>query len=62
MRTYVLTSGAVFALVVVAHLLRMFAEGAHVATSPPFLLVTAAAAALSVWAFSVARLGSRSSE
>jgi hypothetical protein len=62
MKAYVLTSGAIFALIVVAHGLRVVAEGAHVAADPFFLLMTAAAAGLSVWAFSVARIGPRSRE
>jgi len=53
MKAYLITSGTIFGSIVVAHICRMFAEGRHVAMDPWFLLLTALAAALSVWAFSL---------
>jgi len=50
MRAYVLVTGVVFGLVVVAHILRAITEGPALAASPWFLLATAVAAALTVWA------------
>ena len=57
MRAYVVTSGIIFGLLVLAHLLRVAAEGAHLARDPWFVVVTLAAAALCVWAFRVLRRG-----
>jgi hypothetical protein len=50
MRAYVVTTGILFGLVTVAHLLRMLYESRALATDPGYLLITAAAAALCVWA------------
>lgn len=55
MRSYIITSGAIFGLLVVAHLARLAVEP-HVARDPVYVLLTIAAAALSVWAFRVLRL------
>ena len=50
MRAYVVTTGILFGLVTLAHLLRMLYESRALATDPGYLLITAAAAALCVWA------------
>ncbi len=50
MKTYVITTGVVFAALVIAHVARLFAEGPRLLTEPFFVLMTAAAAALAVWA------------
>ncbi len=50
MKAYIITTGAVFGLITLAHLLRFFAEGWHLATEPLYLLLTAAAASLCLWA------------
>jgi len=55
MRTYALTTGVIFALLAVSHLYRVIAERHSLATDPWFLIITAIAALLSVWAFTVAR-------
>ena len=55
MRAYIMTTGTVFGLIVAAHVLRIIAEGRHVATDPWFLLMTVAAAALGLWALSLLR-------
>jgi hypothetical protein len=54
LKTYVATTGTLFGLITLAHVLRMSAER-HLATDPWYLLLTAAAAALSVWAFRLLR-------
>jgi hypothetical protein len=59
MRTYVITTGVVFALLVVAHILRAIEEGPRVMKQPPFILITLAAAALFVWAMSLLRRSPR---
>jgi hypothetical protein len=50
MRAYIVTTGILFGLVTLAHLLRMLYESRALATDPGYLLITAAAAALCVWA------------
>jgi hypothetical protein len=60
MRAYVVTSGAIFGLVVMAHVLRFFAEGLQLARNPWFDLVTLAAATLCTWAFLTLRSPARS--
>ena len=56
MKAYVMTTGSIFGLLVVAHVWRAVAEGPHLATDPFFILTTAIAAALGVWAWRLLRL------
>ena len=49
MKAYVMTTGAVFGLITLAHILRMFMEG-HLVTEPLYILLTVAAASLCLWA------------
>ena len=51
MKAYVITTGAVFGLITLAHIWRVFAEDRHLATDPWFVLITVAAAALCLWAW-----------
>ena len=51
MKAYLVTTGALFALVVIMHVLRAVQEGAHVMYDPFFIILTVIAAALSVWAW-----------
>ena len=51
MKAYVVTSGTIFALLVLAHIARVAAEGLRVAANPWFIASTLVAAGLSVWAF-----------
>ena len=60
MKAYVITTGAVFGLVTLAHIWRAFAEGRRLATDPWFILITFATAALCFWAWRLLRLSSRS--
>ena len=60
MKAYVMTTGAVFGLLVVAHVWRVFEEGPHLARDPWYIAITAAAAALCLWACRVLRLTPRS--
>ena len=55
MKAYVITNGTIFGLIVVAHVLRLFAEGLTAAKDPAFLLFTIAAAFLSLWSVRVLR-------
>jgi hypothetical protein len=56
MKAYVMTTGAVFGLIALAHLLRILAEGPHLATDPFFVLLTLVAGTLSLWAWRLLRL------
>ncbi len=51
MKAYLITTGVVFALLVVAHVWRVIVESRHLATEPDFILITLASAALSAWAW-----------
>jgi hypothetical protein len=51
MKAYLITTGTVFGLIVLAHVWRVFEEGAHLARDPVFILLTMAAGALSFWAW-----------
>jgi hypothetical protein len=50
MKSYLMTTGSVFALLVVAHVLRVIEEGSHLARDPWYVLTTVAAAGLCLWA------------
>ena len=54
-RGYVITSGVLFALLVVAHILRILAEGIRTAGDPFFLAMTVLGAGMAVWAWRVLR-------
>jgi hypothetical protein len=60
MKAYVMTTGAVFGLITLAHVLRVVAEGPHLMTEPAWVLLTIAAGALCLWAMRLLRLMSRS--
>ena len=55
MKAYVVTSGTIFGLITIAHILRAFVEGSHVATSPGFIVLTLLSAGLCVWAITTLR-------
>jgi hypothetical protein len=59
MKAYVITTGVIFGLITVAHLLRFVTEGSRLATEPVFILLTFLSAALCVWALQVLRRMSR---
>ena len=54
MRAYVLTSGAIFGLITIAHLVRMVLER-RLVPDPVFILLTLLSAGLTIWAWSVLR-------
>jgi hypothetical protein len=60
MRAYVMTTGMVFGLLTLAHILRIIEEGTHLAEDPWYVLVTVAAAAMGLWAWSLLRSAARS--
>jgi Co/Zn/Cd efflux system component len=55
MKAFLLTTGTVFALLTVAHVWRIVFESRALASEPWFMLTTVLSAALSVWAFVLAR-------
>jgi hypothetical protein len=59
MKAYVITTGAIFGLLTVVHLLRIITEDLHLATNPLYVLITAAAAALGIWAWWLVRSSKR---
>jgi hypothetical protein len=54
-----MTTGVVFALLTLAHILRIIMEGPHLAKDPFYVLITVAAAGLCFWAWHVLRLSRR---
>jgi hypothetical protein len=56
MRAYIITSGTVFGLLVLAHIARLVLEGPRVMQDFWFVTFTVLAAALSLWAWRVLRL------
>jgi hypothetical protein len=50
MKAYVMTTGAVFGLLTLAHIWRVIEEGPHLAKQPWWVLITVAAAVLCLWA------------
>jgi hypothetical protein len=55
MRAYVLTTGTIFGLITVAHILRMITENPRLAVDPWYLGITLLAAGLCVWAAGLLR-------
>ena len=51
MKAYIITTGVIFSLITLAHSAHMAAEHQLLATDPVYLLLTAAAAGLAVWAW-----------
>jgi hypothetical protein len=50
-KAYLITTGTVFAMIVAAHVARVFAEGARLVREPVFFGLTVLAAGLSFWAW-----------
>lgn len=50
-----MTTGVIFGLLVAAHVWRMIAESASLATDPYYLLITVAAGLFSLWALVLLR-------
>ena len=55
MKAYVMTSGAIFGLITLVHIWRVFEEGTRLVSEPWYVLITLAAAALCLWAWSLLR-------
>ena len=55
MKAYLLTTGTLFGLIVVAHVWRVFAESRALLHDPWYWLLTAVALGFSIWAFRLLR-------
>jgi len=55
MKAYLLTTAILFGLITLVHIWRAIAESATLARDPWFVLITALAAALCLWAFRLLR-------
>ena len=55
MKTYLVTTGTVFGLITLAHLVRIGSEWPHPGKEPVFVLLTIAAGAMSYWAWHLLR-------
>jgi tetrahydromethanopterin S-methyltransferase subunit E len=60
MKAYVLITGVVFGLLVLMHVWRAVVEGPHIATEPPFIVLTLLSGALCLWAMRLLRRWPRS--
>jgi len=60
MKAYIMITGAVFGLLVVAHIWRAIEEGPGVVKNPFYIIITIAAAGLCLWAWRLLRLMPRS--
>ena len=63
MKPYIVTTGALFAFLAIAHLLRTIAEWSRLGTDPWFILegpgIGVLAAAVAIWAWRVLRVPAR---
>jgi hypothetical protein len=59
MRAYLITTGVVFGLITVLHVVHVYSEGWRRATDPFFMLTTLIALGLCVWSVRLLRLPPR---
>ena len=50
MKTYIVTTGAAFGLLTLAHIARLFAEGVRLMIEPVFVITTVGSACVCIWA------------
>lgn len=55
MRAYLITTGTVFGLITMAHVVRVVEEGRGLLREPWFMLLTLATSAMSLWAVRLPR-------
>ena len=55
MRAYIITTGLIFALITIAHIVRLVLESTRALTEPLFVLFTILSAAFVVWAITLLR-------
>ena len=49
MKAYLVTTGTIFFLILIAHIMRLIQEGTHTASNPVFLLTTVITTAMFLW-------------
>jgi hypothetical protein len=54
-KAYVMNSGAMFGVITLVHVWRVFEEGTRLVSEPWYVLITVAAAALCLWAWMLLR-------
>lgn len=59
MKAYLITTGAVFGLLALAHVWRVIGESRSLGVDPWFVVITVVSAAMSVWAFMLLRRSAR---
>lgn len=59
MKAYILTTGVIFALITISHIVRLALESTRVLTEPVFVLFTILSAAITIWAVVLLRRLSR---
>ena len=59
MKAYLITTGSVFGMLTLVHVWRIIEEGPQLVRNPWWMLITIAAAALSVWAWRLLRVAAR---
>jgi len=59
MKAYVITTGVLFGLLTIAHVLRIVQENAGLGRDPFYVLLTVATAVLCMWAFYLVRPSSK---
>jgi hypothetical protein len=62
MRAYLLISGVLYFVLVLAHVARLLAEGTSVASSPMFTISTVAATLMTTWSWRLLRRARDGSE
>lgn len=60
MKAFLVTTGIIFALITLAHIWRVMAEGPRLAKEPVFIALTLLAAGMSAWAWWLLARSSRS--
>ena len=55
MKAYVITTGVLFGLLTIAHVIRIVLENPRLVRDPFYVLITIATAALCIWAFRLVR-------
>ena len=55
MKSYIVTTGAIFGLLLVSHVARLLVEGTYLIREPIFLLTTLASGAVFIWAITLFR-------
>jgi hypothetical protein len=55
MKAYVITTGVIFGLLTLAHVLRIIGENRQLATDPAYMAITLVSAAMCIWAWYAVR-------